>query len=126
LRARPGYAVGGLTVRSGLHIDGLSLTYMRINGGGLDPQRSYESDWVGNRTGGSEKTVSGNGAPIVGVFGNSDEQRVLALGLIAVKTPAMTEQPPAEPRPRKSKALPPNAPPPEDAPAEPVQADLPP
>ena len=32
VQARPGYAVGGITVRSGLNINGLSLTFMKING----------------------------------------------------------------------------------------------
>jgi hypothetical protein len=41
LRARSGYAVSGITLRTGLNINGLSLTYMRINGTVLDPRDSY-------------------------------------------------------------------------------------
>src|SRR5579871_475623 len=44
LRAKPGYAVGGVTMRTGLNIDGLSLTYMRIVGTQLDPAQSYVSE----------------------------------------------------------------------------------
>src|SRR4029077_10735016 len=55
--ARPGYAVGGVPVRSGLHITGLSLTFMRINGRALDPLQSYDSEWVGDRTGGGERSM---------------------------------------------------------------------
>jgi hypothetical protein len=133
LRARPGYAVGGITVRSGLLIDGLSLTYMRITGQTLDAERSYDSDWVGNRTGGSERTVSGNGAPIVGVFGSTDEQRVRAIGLIAVKNATVANQSAAVPPQRAKPSLPEDKPvdPPQptrrpEPPAEPDKADIPP
>src|ERR1700722_2113203 len=54
VRAKPGYAVGGVTLRSGLNINGLSVTFMRIQGRRLDPNQSYESKWVGDRTGGGE------------------------------------------------------------------------
>src|SRR5215471_2150079 len=58
LRAKPGYAVGSLRLRSGLLINGLSVTFMRIDGALLDTSRSYASEWVGDRTGGSETSVT--------------------------------------------------------------------
>jgi hypothetical protein len=86
LRAPAGFAVAGVTIRTGLHINGLSLIYMRINGATLDPSQPYASEWVGDQTGGTETTISGEGAPVVGVCGNQDDARVTALGLIYVGT----------------------------------------
>jgi hypothetical protein len=83
LRANPGYAVGAMTMRTGLNIDGLSLTYMRIVGNQLDPKQSYVSEWVGDRKGGGENRIEGTGNPVVGVFGTlSDTRHAQALGLI--------------------------------------------
>src|SRR5439155_10845734 len=61
----------------------------------LDPQQSYTSDWLGDTKFGRQGTVSGNGAPIIGVFGNQDERQVLALGLLYIndETAAAPEQP---------------------------------
>jgi hypothetical protein len=137
VRARPGYAVGAVTLRTGLNINGLSVTFMRIDGTALDPGRSYMSEWVGDRTGGSESTVTGDGAPIVGVFGNEDAEHVMALGLIYLQRPGQSA-PAAEPprpqpapkgaakAPRPAAELPPAAvnPPPAnrpDAPPEPIK-----
>ena len=51
LDARPGYAVGAVTVRGDLMLRGFQLTFMRIKGAGLDPADSYESDWIGGKVG---------------------------------------------------------------------------
>jgi hypothetical protein len=106
--ARPEYAVGAVTVRSGLLINGLAVTFMRINGQNLDPLETYNSVWIGDRTGGSETTVSGFGSPVVGVFGSQEDDHVKSLGLFYVSrapveaepqlVPELKEQP-APPRP---------------------------
>jgi hypothetical protein len=95
LQADPGYAVGEITLRTGVNIRGMSLTFMRVSGRTLDPQQSYTSDWLGDTKFGRQGTVSGNGAPIIGVFGNQDDRQVLALGLLYIKeeTAAAPEQP---------------------------------
>ncbi|HMC88526.1 MAG TPA: hypothetical protein VKI17_03215, partial [Gemmataceae bacterium] len=95
LQADPGYAVGAITLRTGVNIRGMSLTFMRVSGRTLDPQQSYTSDWLGDTKFGRQGTVSGNGAPIIGVFGNQDEWQVLALGLLYIndETAAAPEQP---------------------------------
>jgi hypothetical protein len=92
LRAPEGYAVGSVTLRTGLNINGLSLTYLRINGSTLDPSQAYASEWVGDRTGGTESTISGDGAPVVGVFGKKDDVHVSALGLFCLAERAEPEQ----------------------------------
>src|SRR5262249_56485242 len=63
LRARPGYAVGAIRMRTGGGLDAMSLTYYRIRGDRLDPKQSYQSEWVGNLDGGSESGFDGNGMP---------------------------------------------------------------
>jgi hypothetical protein len=82
VRAKPGYAVGGLKMRSGLNIDGMSVRFMRIKDGWLDPSDAYITEWLGNRFGGSEASIGSDGGPVVGLFGNEDADHIIALGLI--------------------------------------------
>ncbi|HVS35323.1 MAG TPA: hypothetical protein VMS17_07045, partial [Gemmataceae bacterium] len=108
--AADGYAVGGLTLRSGLDINGMSVTFMRIKDGKLDPQDSYESDWVGEKRGG-EGTIGGEGAPVVAVIGNQDSEKICALGLTFTTMPAAAVSPPANAQPPGREAFqPPPAP----------------
>jgi hypothetical protein len=131
LRARPGYAVGAITVRSGLNINGFSLTYMRINGKVLDPDKSYTSDWVGNRGGGDGTTWSGNGMPVVGILGSQDEVHISSVGLVVLTPPAAPAKPkddspraPKDDSPKPPKEDPPK--PPKEDPPKPPKEDPPP
>jgi hypothetical protein len=130
--AKPGYAVGGITLRTGLNIDGMSVTFMRISGRALDPNQSYVSEWLGGRTGGTQKSVSGDGAPVVGVFGNQDANHIYSLGLVLADLPPAPigvkkpeEAPAAKPAPAKPEEareqLP--APKPENARNQPAEAE---
>jgi hypothetical protein len=94
-KATPGYAVGTIKLRAGIGIRGMSLTFMRIQGETLDPQQAYSSDWIGAETGGREAALDGEGAPIVGVFGNLDAQRVLALGVSYIRVQSPVAKNPA-------------------------------
>ena len=68
IKAPAGYAVGAITVRSGLMINGFSATFMRMKNGRLDPLDTYESDWVGaDRKNDIGTTVGDDGAPVAGV-----------------------------------------------------------
>jgi hypothetical protein len=87
VKAEFGYAVSSIQLRTGLNIHGLSLTYMRLAGPTLDPGQTYTSEWVGTGGHGSKVTLSGDGAPIVGVCGNHDDEKVRALGLICLGAP---------------------------------------
>jgi len=80
LKARPGYAVGAVTAKSGLEIQGLSLTFMKLKDGKLDPKDAYESDWCGNNPHIVAGKIDGGGAPVVGFTGRADEKNLLALG----------------------------------------------
>ncbi len=89
LQAPAGYAVGGITIRTGLNIHGLALTYLKLDGHQLDPRQTLVSAWVGDRTGGSQSTIGGDGAIIVGIFGSQDDTRIHSLGLITVRPPGL-------------------------------------
>jgi hypothetical protein len=74
VEARSGYAVGAVTIKAGLGVDGMSVTFMEIQESGLDPQRAYESAWLGGRGGGAPTKLGGSGAPVVGIFGKTAER----------------------------------------------------
>ena len=57
--AKPGYAVGGVTAKTGLGVNGFSITFMKIAKDKLDPADRYESDWIGDKTGGGPPTFTG-------------------------------------------------------------------
>jgi hypothetical protein len=85
--AKKGYAVGAVNVKSGIGADGLSLTFMRIKGDGLDPTDSYESPWMGGKKGDGKPTVlAGDGTPVIGIFGSAGKDPkkagVVTIGLI--------------------------------------------
>lgn len=71
IEAPPGYAVGGVNLKPGLGVDGMSLTYMQIKANGLDPDRPIESAWVGGLGGGVKTMLAGTGAPVIGIFGKT-------------------------------------------------------
>jgi serine/threonine protein kinase/WD40 repeat protein len=83
LAAKPGYAVGKVTVRAGLFIDAIQVTFMAIDGQKLNPADSYQSEWIGGK-GGSMRSLGGDGTPIMGIYGktNPREETLTALGLI--------------------------------------------
>jgi hypothetical protein len=85
VKAKEGYAVGGMTVRSGLVVNGFSVTFMRVLVGKLDPADPYQSDWIGDRTGGSETTLKGNGKSVIGIVGNASDTECTGIGLLFEK-----------------------------------------
>jgi hypothetical protein len=80
--AKPGYAIGALTAKTGLGMDGLSVTFMKVVNGKLDPNDSYESDWVGGKGGGGPVKVGGDGTAIIGLIGKARADTVSGLGLL--------------------------------------------
>jgi len=69
IEAKPGYAVGSVNVQHGLGVDGLSLTFMEITDTGLNPKKSYTSEWHGHKDPNTALKLGSNGVPIVGIFG---------------------------------------------------------
>jgi hypothetical protein len=84
VEAKPGYAVGAVTIKAGLGVDGMSVTFMEIRERGLDPNRSYESEWLGGTGGGDKTKLAGSGAPVVGIVGKTagPESTFNGLGLV--------------------------------------------
>lgn len=122
LKAKPGYAVGALTAKTGLGINGFSLTFMKLRADGLlDSRTAYESDWAGGLDGGGPpRKTSGNGAPVVGFIGRvSKDNEFSAVGLIfdgqQSNAPHVTEAPQqgapiARPTPRPTNPSSPSTP----------------
>jgi hypothetical protein len=83
VEAKPGYAVGAISVRAGAGIDGFQVTFMQIEGDRLNPEKSYKSAWLGGRGGFGPRELGGDGTPVVGIFGRTnDENRMCGLGLV--------------------------------------------
>jgi predicted Zn finger-like uncharacterized protein len=80
--AKPGYAIGAITIKAGLLVDGLSVTFMKVKGMKLDPTDSYESEWVGGMGGGGPTKLGGDGSPVVGIVGHERDNEATGLGLL--------------------------------------------
>jgi S1-C subfamily serine protease len=105
--AKPGYAVGAITVKNGLTIDGVLITFMRVTPTGLDPGDSYDSPWIGGMGGGPPVKL-GDGLAVVGLIGKVKADSVTGLGLlyreqVIVDAPA---NPPARPEPEPTPTIP--------------------
>lgn len=84
LKARTGYVLGGVNIRAGLFIDGLSVKFMKLNKDRLMVTDSYDSEWVGGN-GGGPSTIGGQGYFFAGICGHlNDERQPVSLGLVTV------------------------------------------
>jgi hypothetical protein len=82
--AKSGYAVGAVAVNAGLGVDGLSITFMKVKDGRLDPQDAYASEYIGGK-GGSRTILNGTGLPVVGIVGRSNANDCTGIGLLLKK-----------------------------------------
>jgi hypothetical protein len=87
VKAREGYVVSGMKIRTRLRVDGFRLTFAKLDKDRLDLTDTYESDHVGGEAG-TLSTVGGKGALYVGVTGylslDQPGKPPCALGLVAV------------------------------------------
>lgn len=61
-RAKPGYVVSGASVSSDTRVRGLRLTFARLTEtGGIDRADAYESRWIGDQLGDTQKTAAAGG-----------------------------------------------------------------
>jgi hypothetical protein len=68
--AKPGYAVGGLKMRTSFGtIEGMAITFFKITEEGLDKSDSYDSQWLGSGDPTDATKVGLDGNPILGVHG---------------------------------------------------------
>jgi hypothetical protein len=91
--AKPGYAVGGMWVRSGGALDRICLLFMRIEDGHLDRADGYPGEWVGTSDGGSEKYLDGRGRPVVGLFADASRDQARNFGFIYAKVDVPAPKP---------------------------------
>ena len=87
LKAKAGYVVAGMSVRSGLNLDGIALTYMKLDKGKLVEKDVYKSHQVGH-TVGDTSLIGGQGIFFIGVTGHlGGEKKPCSIGLITVISP---------------------------------------
>jgi hypothetical protein len=82
LRAKSGYAVGAMSVKQGLGLDGLSLTFFKVTDGKLNPKDSYESEFVGTIDKKTAPKVGGDGTAVLGIATRSNKKDMMGMGLI--------------------------------------------
>lgn len=83
LKAKEGYAVGGMSAKAEWWCHGFSLTYMKVKADGtLDPKESYESDWIGWDGPVPVARHTGEGLPALGLVGKIVGRDTTALGLL--------------------------------------------
>lgn len=82
LLAKPGYAVGAVNIKAGQFLDGMSITFMKVKDGKLDPGDAYDSEWIGGGNPPPPTRLGGTGAPVVGIIGKTNKTSLLALGLV--------------------------------------------
>jgi hypothetical protein len=77
VKARDGYAVGGIVIAGGGALEGFALTFMRIGSKHLLADDAYTSDWYGEptRRPRPEAMKAGDGAAVVGLFGKRFDDR---------------------------------------------------
>jgi len=74
IKAKAGYVVGSITVRSGIVLFGFSLNFVKLGKDSLEVSDNYNSNWVGG-TRGQPETTGGQGALVVGIVGHLDDSR---------------------------------------------------
>ncbi len=84
VKAKPGYVVSGISMRTALSIDGFTLTFAKLGADGLDLSDTYNSEPAGGN-GGNPSSIGGNGALFVGATGHLGKTgSPCSLGLVAV------------------------------------------
>jgi len=81
VKAKEGYAIGAVTITAALQVDGIAITFMRIEKKTLDTNQTYRS----NKIGAGQRqpvTVGGSGVFVIGICGKSNGQACQSLGLV--------------------------------------------
>jgi serine/threonine protein kinase len=81
VKAKPGYAVGAVSIVAHLQVDHLKITFMKIDKKFLDPDQSYQGE-VGPPGTAGGKPVGGSGALVIGTCGKCNGNQCQALGLV--------------------------------------------
>ena len=92
--AKEGYAIGAATIKSGMGIDGMQLTFMKIDATGLNTSETYLSKWLGGYGGADARTFLNDGRPIVGIAGMYSRNNfgpAFCLGLVTTRPDALAD-----------------------------------
>jgi hypothetical protein len=88
VKAKPGYAVAGVNIRSDLFINGFSVSFMKLGSDRLLVEETYTSPWIGSKEGSTSGMVGGAGYIFVGICGHlNNTGPPCSLGLITVLKP---------------------------------------
>jgi hypothetical protein len=79
--ANDGYVVGGLVVDADQSVNGFQIIFMRLRGGKIDSSDTYTSEWCGTPAGNHQQTLTGNGRPVIGIYGQQGTN-LNAVGLV--------------------------------------------
>lgn len=77
VKARDGYAVGGLNIAGGGAMEGIAVTFMKRGPKGLNTADAYVSEWYGeqSRKPRPEDVKRGDGAFVIGIYGKRFENK---------------------------------------------------
>jgi hypothetical protein len=91
LMAKPGYAVGSVTMNAGDGVNALCVRFMKNLADKLDPKDTYVSHWFGEKLGVAQTKLGGDGRLVYATFGrkgaNYDQ-----LGLVMARSQDGAEQ----------------------------------
>ncbi len=82
VKAKNGFAVAAMNVKSLLLVDGFSLTFMRVGNRAFNPAGAYNSEWIGGGGGNLRETRLGDGTLVVGIAGRENDKDCTGLGLL--------------------------------------------
>jgi hypothetical protein len=82
VKAKAGYAVGAIEVRSESTFDGMVVIFMKVVDGKLDPKDSYKSEPIGANSGKPAVTIGGDGTPSIGIIGRMKGKDMTGMGLL--------------------------------------------
>jgi hypothetical protein len=86
VKAKEGYVVSSMLIRTGVAIDGFTVTFAKLGANSLDVNDTYTSDAVGaGRERRKPASIGGKGALFVGITGLcGDDKTPCSLGLVAL------------------------------------------
>jgi hypothetical protein len=84
IRAKAGYVVSEIAIKTGVILNGFSLKYAKLDKGHLNLEDTYKSPWLGGDFGG-QATIGGQGYFMVGICGQLNDQKIpCSLGYVTV------------------------------------------
>lgn len=83
LLAPPGFTVSGLGIHRGTQVMSIQLAFMQVGDSGKLLTKTLQSSPVVGNVFGQQVTVHGDGKPIVSLYGSFDQDKLMAVGIVA-------------------------------------------